>query len=279
MKNTLVNILNTDTSYNKSATKMLRRTHPDLWTAIIAATSFLPESAKPKQRVWHILNDQYKVMTCIVTGQPLPWHEKDYLKFSSMEVKNKAIGAIISKSTTGQHWRSKDTEKSTEANKKFSAGFSAGNHKPWDERNRDYVESIRKAKLTWLAKYGVDNPSKCPEIQKKLSVASLKRYGLNVHLRTEYELYYNAVKLVTNENWYKEFRRINGDGPCRRNRDMHLDHIYSIAEGFKNNIPPYVIGHWSNLRLLPKIENSSKGARCAKTVDELFADFETWVIG
>ena len=143
-----------------------------------------------------------------------------------------------------------------------------------------YTEGQRqKCRATWIEKYGVDNPFRSPAIKQQLRSIRKAQESLKNIDRTALRIYFNAVKLVTNENWYKEFRRINGDGPCRRNNDMHLDHVYSIAEGFKNNIPPYVIGHWSNLRLLPKIENSSKGARCDKPVDELFADFETWVIG
>jgi hypothetical protein len=272
MKNILVDILKADTSYNKSATKMLRNTHPNLWASILEATTFLPNDAKPKQRVWHILNEQYNIPICSVTGQQLKWKEKEYLKFSSIAAKNKGIGKIISESTTDNHWRQKNPDKSKKANKKFSNGFAEGKHKPWNDRNRDYVESVRKTKLTWIKKYGVDNPSKCPNIQKKISAAALKRYGLTTHLRTAYELYYNSVKLVTNKNWYEHFYKINPT-QLQRNRDLHLDHVYSIAEGFKNNIPAYIIGHWTNLRLLAKIENSSKGAKCHKTQEKLFEDF------
>ena len=77
---------------------------------------------------------------------------------------------------------------------------------------------------------------------------------------------------MTNKNWYQHFYKINPD-QLQRSKTLHLDHIYSIAEGFKNDIPPEVIGHWTNLRLIPKIDNSSKGADCHKTKDQLFEDF------
>ena len=270
MRNILATIIAEDTSYNKSVTRYLSKTHPELWSDILEATSFLPPNAKPKQRVWHILNERYSIEVCPITAKPLRWNEKAYRKFSSVAVKNTAIGEIVSKATTGNHWRQKDPDKSKKANKKFSNGFAEGKHKPWNDRNRDYVESIRKTKLTWIKKYGVDNPSKCPAIQQKLSIAALNRYSeIDRPAATEY---YNAVKLVTNKNWYEHFYKIN-PGQLQRNKDLHLDHIYSIAEGFKNNIPSYIIGHWTNLRLLPKIENSSKGAKCHKTIEELFEDY------
>lgn len=271
MKNILVNIINSDTTPNKSATKYLYKNYPDLWLQILEITSFLPQSAKPKQRVWHILNDQSNIPVCPITGQPLQWKEKDYLRFSSIEAKNKGIGKIISKVTTGNHWRQHDSEKAKKANDKFSTGFKNGEHKPWEDRNRDYEASLEAARKTWMKKYGVDNPSKHLSIRQKLSKSALRRYS-DID-RTLAEEYYNAVRLITNKNWYEHFHKLNGAGPNKRSRDLHLDHIYSIAEGFKNDVPPEIIGHWTNLRLLPKIENSSKGSVCHKTIEELFEDY------
>jgi hypothetical protein len=270
MKHILEKLISNDTSYNKSVTRYLSKTHPDLWREIVEVTSFLPKDAKPKQRVWHILNDKYAIELCPITNEPLRWNEKDYRRFSSMEAKNKGVGKIISKATTGNHWRQKDPEKSIKANEKFSKGFREGEHKPWEDRNRDYKSSLEAARKTWMEKYGVDNPAKFPMIRQKLSTASLNRYsGIDRPLAKEY---YNRVKLITNRNWYEHFYKINPD-QLQRSKTLHLDHIYSIAEGFKNDIPPEVIGHWTNLRLIPKIDNSSKGADCHKTKDQLFEDF------
>lgn len=272
MKNILEALIANDTSYNKSVTRYLYKTHPELWDKVVELTSFLPDDAKPKQRIWHILNEKYSIEVCPVTGEALRWNEKDYRRFSSVDAKNKAIGKIISEATTGNHWRQKDPEKSEKANKKFSDGFRSGSHKPWEERNRDYDAIAEASKNTWMKKYGVDNPSKCPTIREKLSAAALNRYA-EIDRPAAVE-YYNKVKLVTNRNWYEYFYTINPDR-LQRSKDLHLDHIYSIAEGFKNNVPPEIIGHWTNLRLLPKLDNSSKGATCHKTLEQLYEDYNT----
>jgi hypothetical protein len=269
MKNILENLVANDPSYNKSVTRYLYKTHPELWEQILEATSFLPDDAKPKQRVWHILNEKYSIEKCPVSGQPLRWKEKDYLRFSSFEAKKLGIGKIISKATTGNHWRQKDPRKSKLANEKFSTGFRSGQHKPWEERNRDYEASLAAARKTWMKKYGVDNPSKCSAIKQKISVKSKEWQAKD---RTDIEEYYNAVRLITNKSWYDHFYIINPDR-LQRSKDLHLDHVYSIAEGFKNNIPPEIIGHWTNLRLIPKIDNSSKGATCHKTKEQLYEDY------
>lgn len=272
MKSILENLIANDTSYNKSVTRYLYKTHPELWEQIVSTTSFLPKNAKPKQRVWHILNERYSIEICPVTGEPLRWNEKEYRKFSSVEVKNKAIGKIISKATTGNHWRQKDPQKSKLANKKFSIGFQTGQHKPWKDRNRDYKASLAAARKTWMEKYGVDNPSKHPSIKQKLSERNKEWQALNPKDRTLMEQYYSAVRLITKQNWYEHFYFINPE-KLQRSRDLHLDHIYSINEGFKNSVPPEIIGHWTNLRLIPKKENSSKGSNCHKTKEQLYADY------
>lgn len=270
MKNILETLIANDTSYNKSVTRYLYKTHPDLWNKVVEITSFLPDDAKPKQRVWHILNEKYSIEVCPVTGKALRWNEKDYRRFSSVDVKNKAIGKIISEATTGNHWRKKDPKKSKKANKKFSDGFRSGSHKPWEQRNRDYKAIVEASRKTWMKKYGVDNPSKCPTIREKLSAAAMNRYA-EIDRPAAIE-YYNQVKLVTNKNWYGHFYTINPER-LQRSKDLHLDHIYSIAEGFKNNIPPEIIGHWTNLRLISKIENSCKGSNCHKTKEQLYEDY------
>lgn len=272
MKNILENLIANDTSYNKSVTRYLYKTHPELWDKVVELTSFLPNDAKPKQRIWHILNEKYSIEVCPVTGEALRWNEKDYRRFSSVDAKNKAIGKIISEATTGNHWRQKDPEKSRKANEKFSHGFRSGDHKPWEERNRNYAVSLAAARKTWMEKYGVDNPSKHPFIKQKLSDKNKEWQSLNPKDRTLMEEYYNAVRLVTNRSWYEHFYIINPER-LQRSKDLHLDHIYSIAEGFKNGIPPEIIGHWTNLRLLPKLDNSSKGADCHKTKEQLYEDY------
>lgn len=273
MKSILENLIANDVSPNKSVTRYLSKTHPELWMQILDITSFLPKNAKPKQRIWHIINDKYSIQLCPITGEELRWNEKDYRRFSSIQAKNKGIGKIISKATTGNHWRQRDPNKAKRANKKFSTGFLAGNHKPWKERNRDYTKSHAAARRTWLRKYGVDNPSKHPSIKQKISQQSKEWHALTHKDKTALKLYYHEVRLATNKSWYANFYRLNNGIQNKRSRELHLDHIYSISEGFKNSVPPEIIGHWTNLQLLPKLSNSSKGAKCFKTIEQLYEDY------
>lgn len=49
----------------------------------------------------------------------------------------------------------------------------------------------------------------------------------------------------------------------------HLDHKYSIIEGFKNNIDPNIIGDLKNLQFIPWEENIKKRTKCSITIQEL----------
>lgn len=69
--------------------------------------------------------------------------------------------------------------------------------------------------------------------------------------------------------------------PCPGDRgrykdQYHLDHIYSITEGYANNIPPQIIGHMTNLRWVKASENCSKRGKCLKTKQELIKEYEEY---
>lgn len=67
------------------------------------------------------------------------------------------------------------------------------------------------------------------------------------------------------ENYEKRGKHYKGE-----NEDVFsLDHIYSIAQGFKNSILPQIIGSIHNLRFLRWDENLAKKDRCDITIEEL----------
>ena len=51
---------------------------------------------------------------------------------------------------------------------------------------------------------------------------------------------------------------------------FHLDHKYSITEGFKNKVPPKVIGSIDNLEFICYTDNLSKGTKCSITLEKLY---------
>lgn len=51
---------------------------------------------------------------------------------------------------------------------------------------------------------------------------------------------------------------------------VSLDHIYSIKDGFDNNVDPYYMSHIMNCRLIIHNENVSKGKNSLITLEELY---------
>jgi hypothetical protein len=93
----------------------------------------------------------------------------------------------------------------------------------------------------------------------------------------EFLLYKRKVRSISERNFKKFHRDIN---PCniKRSYHWHLDHKFSIFEGFRNKVPPENIGHWQNLRLIERRVNQIKGSECDITLEELNRLIEVSII-
>jgi hypothetical protein len=264
MKNILTKILQDETSYNKSATKMLKRTHPELWSEILDITSFLPDDAKPKQRIWHLMNDTYSIPKCPISGFEVKWVEYRYLETYNASAR-----------TTLLNLRGKLNNQSENAKKKRNKTkhdlIKSGMYTPFKMDAEKIKLRTQKIEESCLKKYGVKSTLLLADVRKIQYKTKVEKGQITpIELRSSRDIYYAAVKRLTKDSWNTNFDKIN---PERLKRSAYnLDHIYSIQEGFRNGIPPYIISHWTNLRMLEPILNSSKGMRCDKTIDKLFED-------
>ena len=266
MKNTLITILSNDTSYNKSASRYLYKSYPEIWNNILQATSFLPSNAKPKQRIWHIINDVYNIPLCPITSMPVKWHENQYLETYSVAAKIELC------KQTGRYRNTPSEERQARRTESIRKGFASGRIKPfiWTPE----LAAARYAKITAATfnKYGVTSTLLLPDIRAKQIQTKINKGLITpVSSRTDRDIYYAVVARFTRISWIANFDQIN---PTRLNRSYYnLDHIFSVHQGFIHNIPPYIIGHWTNLRMLDANLNSSKGSQCDKTANQLFEDF------
>ena len=253
MKQKLIDYLaNVPDSYNKNATRYLYKKEPELWKWVLESTSFLPEDALPKQRIWHILNNINSIPLCPVDNIPVEWWENRYLTYSSRSAKA----------------RCPEHKKRRLSTYKEKTGFDSWNSK-------DNTIGHEKYKTTCLEKWGVENPSQNETIKQKTLDTKIK----NGHCRTDeekssLEIYMLEVEEFTKNSWYYSYSRINPNG-LERGKEYHLDHIYSRKEGFDNKVPAEIIGHWTNLRLMPAKENNGKSAGCDKTIEQLYEDYES----
>lgn len=92
--------------------------------------------------------------------------------------------------------------------------------------------------------------------------------------KPERDRYYQSVWEITSRQFKTYFNLI--PDAAKRGNEYHLDHIFSISEGFRKNVPPEIIGHVSNLRIISAFENNSKNSKCHKTLTALYEDYNNF---
>lgn len=88
--------------------------------------------------------------------------------------------------------------------------------------------------------------------------------GFVEYTREVYRYTYYSVK----EN-YSKIENIK-----LRSKNFHLDHKFSIAEGFRNKVDPRIVAYWKNLEILSEFDNISKLDKCSLTLEELLLEIE-----
>ena len=147
---------------------------------------------------------------------------------------------------------------------------------------------------TCLERYGVINGRQIPGVTEKIEKTFLRKYGYknnfgnpNIHkkaMKTRFKnslknnkgfiLYRKIVWSLTNKNKdIKKLKNYNKRGRSDKKGVYHLDHKYSIYQGFKDNIPPFIIASTINLEFISAIKNIRKGKRCSISKYLLFKGF------
>ena len=172
--------------------------------------------------------------------------------------------------------------------KKFHSGYAE------TCSNEVCKKELRKKRTvnTNLEKYGVENISQLNCIKQQKLKTLFSNYGVtNVRYlkrtqetirrtnelsgrwlpyseldsRKEYEL---KVRRLSEKQEIQELEFFKLRGPVEKD-GYHLDHVYSIADGFKNNIPIHIIANINNLRFIPARQNQSKNSKSEISVMEI----------
>ena len=87
----------------------------------------------------------------------------------------------------------------------------------------------------------------------------------------KYENYRKQVRALTAKTYKLHKGYINPNNYINSKTDYHIDHKYSIVEGFKNNINVKIISSKENLEMLTSKDNLVKQGKCSITLDELLS--------
>ncbi len=106
-----------------------------------------------------------------------------------------------------------------------------------------------------------------------VAISLAKQYGHNyddyINNLSEYKKYKRLVYKITNQQNINTLINFDKRGLTGHIGAYHLDHKYSIVEGFKNSINPEIIGNIKNLEFIPWEDNLKKKNKCSITRTEL----------
>lgn len=135
--------------------------------------------------------------------------------------------------------------------------------------------NIQKQQRTIKERYNVTNVSQLPHnierAKRQLEEIRQRAYASGrwtpASQKQGYIGYRDRVRLLSDEN-FRDYNAII-ENANKRGKKWHLDHIYSIHDGFKNNIPEWMIAHPVNLRVIFHSLNESKNNKSHITLKEL----------
>lgn len=137
------------------------------------------------------------------------------------------------------------------------------------------TESMKKkSKETKLNRYGYEyynNPIKIKKNEKRTKI--LSGFWIKDEDRNDFNRYSKLVRTLSEKNFKKYYNIINPDNLTRSYDDYHLDHKISIFEGFKENIPIFIIASKENLQMLFSKENILKSKKSIYDINEIILDF------
>jgi len=88
----------------------------------------------------------------------------------------------------------------------------------------------------------------------------------------QYKNYMKKVYRITRKNWSEYKENIPNNHLRGFSSGFELDHMYSIYDGFINNVEPEVVGHWKNLRVVTRKENREKSQNSILSLEYLMSE-------
>lgn len=130
-----------------------------------------------------------------------------------------------------------------------------------------------RMKTNLLEKYGVDHVSKLGTTKRKVKNTNvLKGTWLNYSQLSDFQYYKRLVWSETHKH-KKSLLNFELRGKLSNSKESyHIDHKYSILEGFKNGILPTIIGNKKNLCMIPGLLNIQKGSKCSETLESILPE-------
>lgn len=216
---------------------------PDLYRNILITTQWL-DAAMFIERIYCYTNNISSIPTCLVCSNNTRYSitNKGYSRYCSQGCSLRDVATILGVQNTSQLQTTKD-----------------------------------KKRASSLLKYGTESPTQFAELRKLQSekktawwneAYQYKDFTADGLTRQQYK--HRAQQYAfTQYNRYKDIL----DPTRLRSKEWHVDHVYSMTDGFINDVPINIISDISNLRMLPAADNYKKNKNSHKTLAALYEDF------
>lgn len=255
---------------------LMRKISTEMIEQIHRLTSFLDEETDVSVRIKTMQLGITEKPSCIVCGASTKYHRSTKRFADTCSVKCQSVNPTIVSSRKQTNL----VRYGVDHNFKLI---------PDDIRRASGLRLAEDGKRICYEKYGVENVMLVPEIKakhkqtmgsaetkKKVQESILssrgRKYTLPENWQNEFNKYRSFVWHFTRHSNIQSLPNIEKRGKGRN--AYHLDHRFSMLEGFANNIHPSIIGSIHNLTMLPSTENRKKWSRSSSTIGELMAAIE-----
>jgi len=134
---------------------------------------------------------------------------------------------------------------------------------------RDYQDNNSVFNISKRENVSLDQAQEIQNIilDKMLETLYSKGVLVRPELKSDFKKYKMRVNKLTKIT-YRRYKNIIDPGNLR-GREYHVDHRYSIIQGFFENIEPEIISSPFNLEIKSSYDNCSKQGKCDITIKEL----------
>lgn len=284
MRDDLFNYFTTDNISGKKCTeKWLSKNKIELYNEIMRWSDLNSlEFLEFKRKVFHYVTDCNKIPTCLNCGKDVKYRRlrDGYQPYCSSLCQN---SCSISKENWLRSWKKGN-----------------GNNEHIDKRNITILEKYgdlesyaihtnSKKVESCLKKHGVEYVTQTDFYKERRKKTLNEKYGsenynnpnktketrINNNTQINDDVINNFIeykKVVVNRTitiYRNNIELINPNSLKRGKKDYHIDHRFSIKQGFLNNIPIEVITHPINLEMIHYMDNLEKQDNCSVSLNDL----------
>jgi len=216
--------------------------------------------------------NEYDLVTCEICGEQMKQITPNHLKYKHQSTLKEYINSYpkskLLSDSLRKELRNKNPMKSSNSIKKIAET------KLQKHGNPNY-NNIEKQKSTIKNRYNISNimqlPHNIERAKKQLDLIRERKYlsgeWIPAELKEGYIGYRDVVRLLTEQTFKKYYYKINNSD--KRSKEWHLDHKYSIKDGYMNGIPAWMLAIKENLEIVHHTINESKNSKSTIGINEL----------